>query len=92
MKNQNRLVLVSTAGSAAAGSLELPALGANIRPGEENKHLIQNHRNITNKLDLFSKSVSHYSRHYSPSRFYQYKKLLYIMSPNHYTSERDLII
>lgn len=35
MKNKEKLVLVATAGSATTGSLELPALGTNVGPGEE---------------------------------------------------------
>lgn len=35
VENKERLVLVSTAGSATASSLELPALGADVGPRKE---------------------------------------------------------
>lgn len=38
-ENKNALVLVAAAGSATTGSLELPALGADVGPGERHKRV-----------------------------------------------------
>lgn len=46
----NRLVLVATAGSATTSSLELPALGANVGPGEETVQFIKVHHKYLYKI------------------------------------------
>lgn len=57
---KNRLILVTTAGSATTGPLELPTLGADVGPGRQTiqfKTMASQIQNITVHLEIGYKKI-----------------------------------